>query len=442
MSAAGIYESKRTLPAILALALAVRLLMVMLPAPELRSDSLTYDKLAASVLSGSYSMNGKPTAFVVPGYPVFLAAVYSILGKSESAVRVAQSFVDVLTCLLFYFVCRKIFDRKHSVIALAVFAFFPSNMIFSQAVLTETLFGFFAMAVLNSLMRNDLPRGLLFTGLLFGIAILVRSSYSIAALTVPLYLFAERKEIFRERGLFKPAFWTVAFFTVMMLVLSPWLARNKEVMGAVTLATQGGSTLWEGNNPKATGTWNKAMVDAEPLFNEPDEVKREKEFRSRALSFIAGNPAKFVELGIRKLAYLFSSERMALLYFSESPAGMTSTQVYRSINPLLTALVNLPYFAVMLAGAWGLLMKFNYRFPVAGFVLAWMFTMFVFVALPRYHYVLIPFFVIGAVNLLAQGREGLMKLSFMKKMAGAAFTLFLLGVWTAEFLMVYAGEAG
>jgi hypothetical protein len=235
----------------------------------------------------------------------------------------------------------------------------------------------------------------------------------------------------------KPARYSLYFITGFIIVLSPWLARNKQVMGAFTLATQGGSTLWEGNNPKATGTWNKEAADANPLFEAPDEIKSEREFRRQAIDYIMNNPIRFIELGFRKLGYLFSSERMALLYFAESPAGMTSTQVYRTVNPLLLAIVNIPYFVVMLAGAWGLLLPMKNKFFVVGFIATWMITMFIFVALPRYHYVLIPFFVIGAVNLLQRGVSSVKAMPSRTKFAGIVFTLFLLSVWISELYLLY-----
>lgn len=424
---------------ILAAGLTLRLLTLGIETYELRSDSLTYHKLAVSMLSGEYSIDGRPTAFVVPGYPVFLAGIYSMFGEGQFAVRIIQSILDVITCFLFYLVCRNFFDDRYSVAGTAVFTFFPSNILYTQAVLTESLFGLAAMALLYFLLKAK--RGnLFFTGVLFGIALLIRSSLAVSAVMIILYIILYRKELFGKSSFTSPAVGIVLFAAGIVLVLSPWIARNKIVMGESVLATQGGSTLWEGNNPMATGTWNKQMVDANPLMDDPDEIKRERELRRQAVDFILSNPVKFAELGIRKLAYLFSSERMILLYFQPEQPGMTSTQIYRNINPAIITLINIPYFAVMLLGTWGLLLPLKKKFIPAGFVAAWMATMFVFVALPRYHYVLIPFFIIGVINVLKSGSGFLTALGLKGKIAGAAFTLFLLGTWAAEFYLLYFKE--
>jgi len=430
-------STKKLLLLILLSALLLRLLLLFIDTQPLRSDSLTYHQIALSILSGEYKIEGRPTALVVPGYPIFLAGIYSLFGDGQPGVRLVQSFLDVLTCYLFFLVCRKFFDEKYSLIALSVFAFFPSNALYTQSVLTESLFGLFAMLVFLNVLRGSFDNRILLTGILFGAAILVRSSFSIAVLLIPLYLFIFKQQLFDSISIIKPAINSLLFITGLILILSPWMIRNKQVMGAFTLATQGGSTLWEGNNPQATGTWNKQVADANVLFNDPDEVGREKEFRKQAVEFILNNPVRFIELGFRKLGYLFSSERMTLLYFMDSPAGMTSSQVYKTVNPLYMAVVNIPYFIVMLAGAWGLLMPFRHKFFVVGFISAWMITMFVFVAVPRYHYVLIPFFVIAAINLLQRGLGSITTLPLRSKLAGLVFTIFLLGVWISEFYLLY-----
>ena len=430
-------KSRMLLILILFGALAIRLMMLFIETPPLRSDSLTYHDIAKSILEGRYELHERPTALVVPGYPVFLAGVYSIFGDGQFGMRLVQSILDVLTCFIFFLVCSKIFDEKNSLVALSIFAFFPSNILYTQTALTETLFGLIAMLVFLATVSFDLKKKIFFVGILFGIAILVRSSFSMSVILVPIFLLIYRRQLFEVGNLRKPVMLSFLFAAGLLLALMPWLSRNKSTMGAYTLATQGGSALWEGNNPLATGTWNKQAADANPLFEEPDEVYREREFRRQAIDFIKNNPAKFIELGFRKLGYLFSSERMVLLYFMDSPPGMSSTQIYRTVSPVYMIIVNLPYFAVILAGAWGLLLPMKHKFFTVGFIITWMATMFVFVALPRYHYVLIPFFVIGAVNLFSRGFGKLRSMKAVSKFAGAAFTLFLLAVWAAEFYLLY-----
>ncbi len=121
----------------------------------------------------------------------------------------------------------------------------------------------------------------------------------------------------------------------------------------------------------------------------------------------------------------------------DSPAGKTSSQIYRTVNPVGMILVNLPYFAVIIAGIWGLLLPMKHKFFVTGFIILWMITMFIFVAVPRYHYVIIPFFVIGTVNFFSRGFGEIKCLKPVSKFAGIAFTVFVLAVWASEFYLLY-----
>ncbi len=423
---------------ILLFAFLLKLIFALVIQTAVKSDSVTYHDLAFSILSGEYSLNGRPTAFVVCGYPLFLSGIYYVLGDGQFYVKLMQSVVEIFTCYLFFKISLNFFNVKYSLISVIVFSFLPSNLLFSQTILTESVFGFFAMLVLYFCLKENFINRVFLIGIFFGFSILVRSSFSIAVLLVPLYLFAERKKFFENNQVLNILKYSAIFFIGLMIVLSPWIIRNKIVMNSFTLATQGGSTLWEGNNPDATGTWNKGAVENNPLFENPDEIQREKEFYKQAKDFIISHPVKFLTLGIKKIGYLFSSERMIILYFMESEPGQTSTDVYRSANPLILILVNLPYFIIILFGIWGLLLLKEKRFFIYGFIIVWLVTIFIFVGLARYHYVLIPFFVLGTVNFILNKKRIWTELSVLKKTAGIGFSIFLIGVWTSEFYLMIA----
>lgn len=430
-------KEKKFLFLILTSVFLIKIIFIFTIPTLLKSDSLTYNELATSILSGSYSINGKSTAFVVCGYPLFLSGIYSVFGEGQFFIKLIQSILEIFTGYLFFKVSLNFFNTKYSLVSLAVFSFLPSNLLYTQTVLTESLFGFFAILVLYFCLKKRFLGNIFLTGLFFGCAIMVRSSFSVAVLLVPLYLFLEREKLFSRQSFLYAFRYSAIFFAGVILILAPWIIRNKIEFNSFTLATQGGSTLWEGNNPQATGTWNQEMVESNPLFDHPDEIYREKEFYRLAVDFIINNPVEFIKLGIKKIAYLFSSERMIILYFVESVPGETSTQVYKGVNPLILAFVNIPYFLVMLAGTWGLLAWREKNFFIYGFILVWMITIFIFVGLARYHYVLIPFFVIGTVNFLAERKTLFENLSITKKILGIGFSIFLIGIWISEIYLMY-----
>ncbi|MFA5403437.1 MAG: glycosyltransferase family 39 protein [Ignavibacteria bacterium] len=437
------FSQKKYFYSIILSALIIKIFLVFTLPAEIRSDSLDYHRIAVNLVKlGEYSFeSGKPTANFSCGYPLFLAGVYEIFGTEQIAVRLINSFLEIFTGIFFFLICLKLFDEKWSLIALAIFTFFPSNILFSQTVLTEPVFGMLAMVLLYYCLNENINYKIFFIGLIWGYAILIRSSFSLSVFLMLIYIFKFRKQLFegfKEKRIKRVVQYSVLFLLGLVLVISPWLIRNKTTLNTFTIATQGGFTFWSGSNPNATGTWYYKIEESNPMFNISDEVERDRVFYKEGINYALKNPYKFIITGFKKIGYLFSSERLILLYFTKGDSGgKTSTDVYKSINPFLIALINIPYFAVMLMGAWGLLAFKKKRFFLYGFIITWMITFFLFVALARYHYVLIPFFVLGTVKLLMDGKLIWKELSITKKIIAIVFNLFLLGVWTSEFYLMY-----
>src|SRR5258706_10338277 len=69
-------------------------------------DGVVYTQLAKNILEQKvYSLESEapftPTLVRLPGYPLFIAAVYSIFGHdNNTAVRIVQAVFDTATCLI------------------------------------------------------------------------------------------------------------------------------------------------------------------------------------------------------------------------------------------------------------------------------------------------------------------------------------------------------
>ena len=430
-------KEKKYLAAILISAFLIKILLAFTIETDIRSDSLVYHILAKNIITLSeYSFEGKPTAIIACGYPLFLSGIYYVFGSEQLYVKLIQSFLEISTGLLFFFICRFYFNVRYSLIALLLFTFLPSNLLYSQTILTEPLFGLLCCIILYYCLRGKFSKSIFFIGIVWGYAILIRSSFALSAILIPIFLFIYRRQLFEgfKRKRIKRVFqYSLLFIVGLILAIAPWLVRNKITMDTFTIATQGGFTFWSGSNPNATGTWYHKIEETNPLFDIEDEAKRDREFYKLGLEYAANNPHKFLITGIKKLGYLFSSERMIILYFTKGDDKVkTSTEIYRSVNPAILLLINVPYFIIMLLGTWGLLMFKKKTFFLYGFVLTWMFTVFMFVAIPRYHYVLIPFFVLGAVNLLRERKHIFRELSIIRILLVIGFNLFLIVVWAFE----------
>lgn len=430
------HSYNKILWSIIFVSFAIKIVLAFFLPSEIRSDSYVYHSLAQSIVNTfTYSFEDKITGVIAPGYSIFLSGLYFIFGPEQFWIKIVQSILEIFTCLLFYKVCLNYFDGKKSLAALAIFAFFPSNILFSQTILTEPLFGFLAILLLYFCLKENFVKYVFLVGLLWGYSILIRSSFAPSILLIPLFLFFYKRKELNFLGIIK---YSLLFFVGAFLIISPWLVRNKTVLNTFTIATQGGFTFWSGSNPDATGTWYHKIEETNPLFNIEDEAERDRQFYKLGMDYAIHNPHKFLMTGVKKLGYLFSSERMIVLYFTKGDGKeSTSTQIYKNVNPLITALINIPYFAVMSLGLWGLFMLRKKTFFIWGMIFSWLFTFFMFVALARYHYVLIPFFIIGTVNFIYNYKSEFKNLAVWKRITAVTFNLFLLGVWGAEFYLMY-----
>ncbi|MBS1513410.1 MAG: glycosyltransferase family 39 protein [Bacteroidetes bacterium] len=430
------HSYNKVLWSIIGVSFAIKIILAFFLPSEIRSDSYVYHSLAQSIVNTfTYSFEGKLTGVIAPGYSIFLSGLYFVFGPEQFWVKIIQSILEIFTCYLFFKVCLNYFNEKKSLVALSVFTFFPSNILFSQTILTEPLFGFLAILLLFLCLKENLVKYIFLIGLIWGYSILIRSSFAPSILLIPIFLFFYKRKEINLSGVIK---YSLLFFLGAFLIISPWLIRNKTVLNTFTIATQGGFTFWSGSNPDATGTWYHKIEESNPLFNVEDEAERDRQFYKLGIDYALHNPHKFLFTGIKKLGYLFSSERMIVLYFTKGDGKeSTSTQVYKSVNPLIIALINIPYFIVMSLGLWGLFMLRKKYFFIWGMIFAWLFTFFMFVALARYHYVLIPFFIIGTVYFIYHYKTEFTGIAKWKKATAVLFNLFLLGVWGAEFYLLY-----
>src|SRR6266853_4361902 len=91
-----------------------------------------------------------PSEHTVPLYPVFIAAIYAVFGPNNLAVRIAQSAIDIITCLLVAFVSFNLAPgslRKPAALSsLIIYACLSWFTVFwTRYILTETLAMFLTM---------------------------------------------------------------------------------------------------------------------------------------------------------------------------------------------------------------------------------------------------------------------------------------------------------
>jgi hypothetical protein len=225
--------------------LALRLFFVLkLPVTD-SGDSPFYIELAWNWLKkGVYGavVEGQlmPLDTRVPGYPAFLAAIFSVAGNSSRAVMVTQAIVDLATCFVVALIAARLAPvqarRRVALAGLWLAAVCPFTANYTAVVLTETLVTFLTALAMLLLVEAeagaaaDAPavgKGALspwfLGGIVAGFGTLVRPETPLLVFAMGLVLIAKW---WRPANWMKLARAGVLVGIGLLLPLAPWAARN------------------------------------------------------------------------------------------------------------------------------------------------------------------------------------------------------------------------
>jgi 4-amino-4-deoxy-L-arabinose transferase-like glycosyltransferase len=322
-------------------ALFVRLVPVLLTVhlPIGLDDMFQYDMLARSIVQGDgyrwyaeeelslikqflpmevpsdYDERGVLTSFRAPGYPAFLALVYTFFGTGENrffAARLVQAILLASLAPLTWAIAHRLkYGEKTSRWAAGIIAFFPTLIIYPLALASENLFFVLLSLSLWLLLRADQGGkwlDYLLVGITLGGAALTRSIISGLLPVIILWLFIRKpnkKNLIRNVGVM------LAGFIVMTV---PWAVRNTLLHQQPTwVETSLGYNLYLGYHPESSGTFEFGIsLDLLPIL---DDAERNAKGTAAALEFIRSAPQRLPYLMLRKAGYLWGLDKRALIYF-------------------------------------------------------------------------------------------------------------------------------
>lgn len=208
------------------------------------SDAPAYVTLATNLLAHrGYSYAGQPSAFRPPGYPVLVAAAMWVSPEHYiSLIRAIQFVLGLLAVWICSRVALKLFGNQAARASLLIGLLLPT-MIFSTAqILTECVATLLTALFLWFLVEQDAVAGAgsaAALGIIGGIESLFRFNASaVPVLAVFLVVMNPQK----KRAVLRASF----ILLIPILILMPWLVRNKIVFGRFLLSTQVGANLVQG----------------------------------------------------------------------------------------------------------------------------------------------------------------------------------------------------
>ena len=267
----------------------------------LLANSLLHGQGYSSPFGGSTG----PTAFIAPGYPTLIAAIFWIFGiYSHASVLVIlgmQILVSMFTIWLIMHVAREMLGSRTATVAGAFWAV-ALPLWWIPAIFWETSFSacsVIGMIALAIRFRRAPTRGawILF-GSCCGIIALINPALLPSLLAIMGWLAYQTRRVTRTAP--------VIGLLALLLVFSAWPIRNAYRFHAfIPLRSTVGFELWMGNRPGATGRLDESVF---PMFNKKElasylskgEVAYTRDKSKQAQDYIRVHPVIFLKLSVRR----------------------------------------------------------------------------------------------------------------------------------------------
>lgn len=176
-----------------------------------------------------------------PVYPLFLRGVFDVFGSHYVAVVAVQLVFSVATVALTYWLGSLILPRRYALIAAAALAIDPASIVFSNQMLSETVFALLLTAALalTVLARRQSSLGVAcLAGVLLGVAILTRPVAQYLPLVLALAV-AAAPAVLRRSALAVAA----AMVVGSVVLVGAWVVRNEAKTGVATVSTIDGYNM-------------------------------------------------------------------------------------------------------------------------------------------------------------------------------------------------------
>jgi hypothetical protein len=210
--------------------------------PQVEGDSLVYGDIAKNLIEhGIYgpTVSGvvQPTLIRLPGYPLFLAACFRLLGMDHyRAVLYVQVAVDLASCLLIAAFVRRISGERQAWIALFLAALCPFTANYTANAMAETLSVFcvaLALYGMALLLQQPGPGAIALLAFAFSFAALLRPDGALLAIAFcpAIVIYGNRYGLPWDALSPRPAFRRSLQYGLLIGLLAilpfvPWTLRN------------------------------------------------------------------------------------------------------------------------------------------------------------------------------------------------------------------------
>jgi 4-amino-4-deoxy-L-arabinose transferase-like glycosyltransferase len=426
--------------------------------PIALDDMFQYDMLARSIVNGRgyrwytpedveklkpylerflpieeiyFPEDGLQTAHRPPGYPFFLAALYTInAGSSRFAlVRVVQAIIFASLSLLVLKLGEIIgLSNREAVISGLIISLYPILLFYPIGLASENVFiPLYTIALILAWKINQNPSSIglhALLGLVFGGLVLTRGISVLILIVIFLWIVFS---INRSRWLI------LVSISISLLIFVPWAVRNSQVMGRPAFVE---NSLWFnmyiGYHPEGNGNF-VSDIAIKPLFL-TDTAERESFCREETLAFIRNDPGEALKRMVFRIPAFFGPETREFNYFYSNNLVGEIPQPWIS---MIFLLLTLPWFLISLFGTIGLFFNQNRAFAI----LCGLAALFYFLphlpilTEPRFHLTLVPTlipFSVHGFTTMTHLKNNSTQLSRKEKMILGLIIVGFIAMWAFE----------
>lgn len=293
------------------------------PSHIITNDFLSYEPPTKALLrAGRFAVSPDklhmPETKRTPGYPVFIAAIYSIFGEDYLFIVIAQILISIGTILITYVIARTLWNSQAALLSALLLSLDIISIEYSQLLQTETLFTFLLLIGVLCGIRLILGIGgwrknAFFLGATLALAALVRPIGCYLAYPVLIGLFIFGKII---RGRWREAALLIFLVALPWVVLvGGWQLRNFLLTGDSEFSSNKGVALLKYRAAsiiaKRDNISNEAAV-AKIIESLPEAKKMSQTelcdlYTRTALSIIRNHPLLYLSLATRDAVFIMLS---------------------------------------------------------------------------------------------------------------------------------------
>ena len=362
---------------------------------------------------GTPQIYGESTAFLPPGYPLFLAPL-AFVARNTGAIGInflaslANVVLGTATVVFTALLAQRWIGPAARNPAAWLMAIAAGHVYYTSVVLSETLFAalttglLLAATVLAWQGYGRSARWLVAFGVLVGFAMLVRTPGAILLVAPAMVLRATAGS---WRGGLKATGWVLLGSLVLIV---PWTIRNAVQIGvAVPISTNNAAFLCGGHSDYASGGFDQTPEALELCYGggpyDPrgaDEPRWYRETTADAISWAVRHPIDEVRLTLWKTYLTMGDDSDALSDAEDFGAQPLASERWRAV---LRTLANSWHWAILVFAAAGLwwVPACRRALPIWVTAAANLVAVWGGLALPRYHHAIMPLLVVFAAAAIA-----------------------------------------